>query len=374
MNSEKRYQKPYTIRSANKNDNNALLNLAKNCPMKDGFEFFIDRSPDFFKLYEIQSNDYHILVYEKDGDIVAAIGSMVLDVYINGIEESVVLIGDLYILPQHRKGRILARLMSEIVKVNSAKYTLGMSSYQEDNYDSIETSKGRMGFPAGELLSEQRLLSLIPVFKKRIDEDIIIEKAKESDLNEMVNVYNEYYSSYDFAPRYSKKTFMNLIDRVPDLKLSDFWLAKKDNKIVSVTALWDGKSVQNMVISKMGFFYKILAFLISFFSLIPGYSKKQFKVGYPVEFLWICFNAYKIGEERSFKNLLSHINNETRKSKYLLSFLTIDSNDGLNDLLNGYLKTEIKHKVFFFSIRENAEAKDFINKKRCKFFDYTLGI
>lgn len=360
------------IRKATKKDNEELLNLLKNCPMKDGFEFYIDRSPDFFKLYEIQDCDYKVLVYIRDEKIVGVIGSLVKDVFIDGKEEQVVMIGDLYILPEFRKGRILPRLMKEIIDQNKDKYSLGMSSYEEENFDSIATAKGRMGFPAGELLCEYNLYSLIPIFKIKTKKELEFVDATEADISEMVNLYNEYYKNFDFAPKYTNKSLLKIIKDTPNLDFLDFKLCKHNGKIIAISALWEASDVQKMVVSKLGFIFKILSILISLLSLIPGYRGKQFKSKTPVNFLWHCFNAYK--EEDDFLQLLYNINNKIRKSNYLLSFITFDSNDNINSKFKKLLKTKMRHKVFFFSIREGKGTSDFINKDRYKYIDYTYGI
>lgn len=374
MDDQKISGKLFHIRKATEEDNKQLLDLIKNCPMKDGFDFFIDRSPDFFRLYSIQKSDYCLFVCEKNGNLVGSIGSIIKDVYIDGREDQVVLIGDLYILPEYRKGRLLPRLMSEIVTHNRKNVTLGISSYQEDNYNSISTTGGRLGFPKGEPLCEIKLYSLIHLFKLKVGRTFEFKRATTEEIPELVALYNEYYKKFDFAPRYTTESFVQTIEDIPEFSISNFYLCKRNGKIIAVSALWDASSVQNIVISNFNIVYKILSLLISLISFIPGYSKKCFKKGLPVQFLWHCFYAYKDGEEFAFKNLLKHVNNEIRKDKYLLTFITFDSNDTFNKYLKKFIKTEIKHKVFFFSVRENCNIKDFINTGRLKFIDYTFGI
>lgn len=362
------------IREATVDDNDDLLALLRNCPMKDGFEFYIDRSPDFFNLYKIQNCDYKVFLCEKNKKVVGVIGSIAKDVYIHNKKEQVLLIGDLYILPEYRKGRILPKLMKEIINQNKDKYSLAMSTYEEENYNSIATAEGRLGFPRGEMLCEYNLYSLIPLLKIKTNKDYEFRNAEESDIPELVNLYNEYYKDFDFAPQYSVQSLSHIIKDTPGLSISDFKVCIYKNEIVSVSALWETSSIQKFVIIKFNFIYRILSFLIWLLSLIPGYKGKKFKCNSPIKFLWHCFNAYKNNEDEYFLQLLYNINNEVRTSDYLLTFISFDCNDKINSQMKKIIKTTIKHKVFFFSIRDGKGADYFINNKKYKFLDYTFGI
>lgn len=362
------------LRQATPKDNRQLLDLIKKCPTKDGLEFYVDKSPDYFTFYNIQNCKYCVLVCEKNGKIVGSIGSIIRTVYINGDKNSVVLIGDLYILPEYRKGYILARLMKGIIDHYGDKYPLKISSYEENNVESLITTDGRLGFPKGELLCEQIQYNLIHLFKLKTDKQLDYLRATDDDISELVSLYNEYYGNCDFTPRYTEKTFREVINGIPDLNISNFWLVKRGGEIVSVTATWDGKAIQNITISKLGFIYKLLSLLLTLLSILPGFSYKKIKKGFPVEFLWHSFYAYKRGDELAFINLLKHINNRERKSSYLSSFISFDANDNLNKYLEGFLSTKIRHKMYLFSTDKNVLAKDFIYKDRCKFIDYTFAI
>jgi GNAT superfamily N-acetyltransferase len=102
------------IRDARKADNQALIELDRQCAMGGPIQLVLDRSPDFFARSRAYSA-YRLFVAEEEGTIIGVGGASFKTLRVNGITGCWAYLYDLRVRPTHRQ-RGVATLVADALR------------------------------------------------------------------------------------------------------------------------------------------------------------------------------------------------------------------------------------------------------------------
>lgn len=298
------------LREATHSDNQKILALSRRCPMHGAISLYTDRSPDFFHLYRMVSPENHaVFVYEKADEIVGSIGIVIQELIVDGETQKVGFVGDLKVDPDFRKSIIAHRLVDRAVHVCRERgCRMFLASIVAGNEASLTFTNGRGRIPKPIAIGDYIVKNIPPLRRLAVDPDWEVAAATLPDAREMVHLYNEYYSSLNFAPRWSEQTFLDLVNRCEGLSLSDFLLLRHNGHLAAVCAIWNQKSFQRYVVQKFDRTSRIIMQGIKAISWIVPLPPVP-HIGRVLHNSHIAFAAVKNHDHTALDQLLRTVNN-----------------------------------------------------------------
>ncbi len=262
------------IREANPEDNQALLDISRTEPMESSIVLYVDRSPDYFYLPELQGYDSKILVAERNKEITGVIGISYRDVRIFGKLQRIGYTGGLKIKESARGGRVLYRLMKTIAdEMLRMKVSLCLLTALKENQKILRVITGRLGIPPFYPIAKFRVFHVIPVWKVKCSRRYQIEKLSPSDFEETGALFRSHFSQYELAEEFHQAEIEQMIEQSQDFSLDNFLVAKDKGRIVSVISYWDQINFNKTIIQKYRRFFKGLYLVLKPLGFLPEQGK-----------------------------------------------------------------------------------------------------
>jgi hypothetical protein len=257
------------IRAATKEDNQALLALARQAPMDAKLVVNIDRSPDYFRLAGLQGNDPLIFVAEKEEKLIGAVGISFRDVYLKGEKIRIGYIGGIKIDHICGNSFVAFRLMKHVAEyLSDTPVKFGVILVMGENKAMNALLSGRAGIPPFDRIAGYRVKYLFPFRFQRSSRDYTYRHAIRSDIPRLSELFRQFYDNYELAPRWNDEYLLSLYNE-PDYKLENTWLATDCKKIFAVVALWNQSEFKNTIISRYAGKYSLLYNTLRPFGLLP---------------------------------------------------------------------------------------------------------
>jgi hypothetical protein len=171
----------YEVKKLDRSWNEVLLQLA-NTSTTGSDLFYVDRSPDFFRLgEEFGDTEYFGVIYRKQ--LVGCIGVSLQVRWMNGKPERTLYLHDLRIHPEFRKTfsfyRLIRHAINELKNVKNASWAFG--KILDTNEYKFVLTKGRSLFPKGQLIGRTLHVGVpLFLFSPRAQSNIMIIEEDEA--------------------------------------------------------------------------------------------------------------------------------------------------------------------------------------------------
>ena len=134
------------------------------------------------------------------------------------------------------------------------------------------------------------------------------EKIKENEIPETVGIINSYYRNRKHFVPYTKESFENYVNRIPNYGLENFWVVKENDEIVACAGLWDSSTIAKICFSNEPFSFKLMQKIFGFlgnFTNIPNLPAEgeYFNLNMTADHAYIAENSGAI------LSLIKHFNN-----------------------------------------------------------------
>ncbi len=336
------------VRRAEDVDNQSVLELSPRCAQYGMISMFPDRSPVFNRLHQLlDPGSYHVIALNNE-KVVGTLGTIHTDFYFSGELVRTAYFMDFKVDPEFRLGLTAYRMLKKTIdEEREAGTRAALATLLKNNDAPMAFTKGRGGFPASLYLGDNRIFNFVPIRKLRIDSRFMVRKAVESDIPELITLYNSYYSSYRLAPRLNEETFRYYIGQIDGLSIDRFFVAIEGGVIKSVVAAWDAGSIKRFMVTKSNFRVKLISGMVkflAFFSRMP----EPIRINEPLKQLTLVLYAHDECTD-SLAVLFRHINNTHIGGEYSIIQLQIHEDDAANDSLKGLTGISVYSEIHLFT-------------------------
>ncbi len=341
-------------RWATTDDNQALLELARACPMSGAVTLYFDRSPDYFVLSRLQGAGGHVCVVDAQEGGLAAVATIATfpQVFVHGKVRQVMYACDLKVHPKQRSGHLVKRIYSQLHNwaVNDCGCDLAFTTVMQGNRAMRSIVQGRAGItPAYRYIGTLRNYTVQYLFSKKLPKDIEVRRATYVDLPDMVAFWNRIQASREFAPYWTVESLKKFIENAPGLEISHYYLAYRNEKLVGMLATWDQQTFKQMIVlnyaehmRRMKLWYNPLASLLGLARMPESGQTMPY------------FYATQIAAEtpHDLQALYATVYNENKNRKYLFFSTMLDVRDPLNLALEGFLTKSVDIELYAMELVE----------------------
>lgn len=334
----------YRIEAATPADDSALRALLRENPMGRRFRVAFEREPEFFAASRVQG-EFHQIGVARDtaADTVIGLGTRAVSAgFFNGQPAPVGYLGDLRVRDSARGGTLLARgyrLLREWHTDGRAQlYTTVIFA---DNAAALTTiATGRADLPRYHDLGAVHCPgALLRRRKPAIDARCEIIRGNDALLPEILACLNRNNARRQFAPQH-RAEFFAPGGRWRDFRVSDFYVARRDGRVIGVVGKWDQRAFKQTRITGYGGALRWLAAtpLRCAFGL-P-------RAGDRLPFFHACFIAIDDDDLPVFRALLRRLYNDAVGSGCAYFILGLHERDPLRAALDDYALMAFHARLF----------------------------
>ncbi len=336
------------VRWAEDRDNQSVLELSPRCAQNGMVTMYPDRSPVFNRLHRLlDPSSYHALAV-SDERVVGLLGTLHVDLYFRNNPVRTAYFMDFRVDPDFRMGLTAYRMVKPVIELERESGTrMGLATLLKNNEAPMVFTKGRGGFPASLYLGDNRIYNFVPIRHLKTDGRFIIRPATESDIPELVALYNRFYSTYLLAPRMTEETLLHYIEEIDGLTIGSFHVACEGGVIKAVVAAWDAKQIKRYWVMKSNFRVKFMSGMVRFLSLF-GRMPEPIQVNEPLKQLTLVLYAHDQSTD-ALAALFRHINNLNIGGDYSLIQLQMHEDDPANECLKGLTGISVYSEIHLFT-------------------------
>lgn len=283
-------------------DNAALLEIEKLCPQgNDKIAEAMDKSPNAIARYMLYDN-WAVLVAEEGDKVVGWIGWTLKQ---DSDNKKYGYLAEVIVHPDFQRKKIATELIKRAemaLKENGAAYTYCYVFEVNDASNFMFTRNEYV--KVGEMQ-----IQAISVYKNiKITQGISIRLAEKSDIQDIVNLINNYYSGRKHFVPYTAESFETHIKSIPGYGMDKFWVVVSDGKIVACAGLWDISTFAKLYYAKEPTSMRLLGLVFNLLNRVTAMPE------IPAEnelFVFQCLVDYAFtpGNSDAMSNLIKHLNN-----------------------------------------------------------------
>ncbi len=351
-------RKKAIIRRASHADNDQLLALCRECPLQGDLTLWLDRSPNFFRIFEILDDNPRVLVWDDDGRIGGVIAAVHRQFHVAGRRTRCILIREFKVAPKYRKGLAGHRLVRELVRQEQAAGTeLAVLSYVKNNDASVPFLQGRARIPAGRELGSYLMHSVVALKQVRTGNSCRIDAMQASDVDEVVALLNDNNTRYEMSPRFDTPDFEKLLDSFAGRADAEVLVARRNGAIEAAAGWWDSHDVAKYTVLGCSSMQLRAAWWAH--NVLRGLRRLPMTslVGNSLRFKHIVLAACASGRETALATLLREFNNSLYGSQYSHFSIALHERNPHNRLLEGLIKISIPHTMMAFQ-SDSADPLD----------------
>jgi hypothetical protein len=329
------------VRDATIADNDALVALAKACPMRGDITMCVDRAPDFFALVRLEGERWRVGVAEDAGAVVGCVAASERLAYVNGAATRTAYAGDLKVHPAHRGGfaaDALEEFTCDAIRGYGGDDMLTLVTVLGGNRAMERRAAGPRGLPT---LTRFATLDVhaIPLLWPRETQvaGLRVDVARESDLDEMGALWNRVAPGRQLAPVLGAARLRAWIAAAPGLAVEDYLVARRsDGRIAGFLALWDQYFIKQLRV--LGYSARLAAVRAALNGLAPLTRTPRLPAaGAVLPSLAVLHCCVERDEPEVLRALLLHAYAVRRGAGYLFLTLALDRRDPLRTALRGLL-------------------------------------
>ncbi|MBM3268130.1 MAG: hypothetical protein FJZ01_10830 [Candidatus Sericytochromatia bacterium] len=315
-------------------DNQGLIDLVRDCPMRGPVEMYFDRAPDFFALGRLQGDGARVCVIDgKEPGVIAAAGAIANfpAVYVDGEVRQAAYACDLRVRPAARGGLLVKRVYDFLTAWSlEQSWDLGFTAIMAGNAAMSAVLAGKGGIVAYRRLGTMRNFTVQFLLPKRAPHGIAVRGATAADIPAMVELWNRLQSRKQFAPAWT--------GREPAGAVDEYLLAERAGRLVGLLRIWNQEAFKRMVVlgyspamRRMRSWYNPLARVLRL-AIIPD-------VGQALPYRYathLCAEA-----PADLRALFSHAYNRLRNPSTLFISTMLDVADPLIGALDGFITQHV---------------------------------
>ena len=334
----------YRLEAATPDDNPALRALVRENPMGTRFRVAFEREPDFFAASRVQG-EFHQIGVARDtaANTVIGLGTRAVSAgFLNGHPAPVGYLGDLRVSSARRDGTLLARGYRLLREWHADGRTrLYTTVIFADNATALTTiAAGRADLPRYHDLGAVHCPGvLLRRMKPAIDAGCEITRGTDALLPEILACLNRNNARRQFAPQHRAEFFASG-GRWRDFRVSDFYVARRDGRVIGVVGKWDQRAFKQTRIVGYGGALRWL-------SATP--LRRAFglpRAGECLPFFHACFIAIDDDNLPVFRALLRRLYNEAVGSGCTYFILGLHERDPLRAALDDYRLMPFHARLF----------------------------
>ncbi|MGD0028889.1 MAG: GNAT family N-acetyltransferase [Candidatus Bathyarchaeia archaeon] len=333
------------IKEAIEDDNDALNELQKKCPMGTSMVIGIDSSPDYFARSR-PFKEWQVLVAVENSTIVGSAAYAIIDTCVKGKHLKTAFEYGFIVDPLHRRkgiGEKLQRHIEQFVLEKDVK--LVHLDIIEDNLPSIGLFS-KMGFKK---VKDCTIFSLLPYKKQRTTGEANIRSMNETDVDDVTNLINEMYRDYDFFAPFQPKDFLEYLKRMPYFEFHNILVLEDNGGIKACLGYWDHSKVRRYIVEKMNRTLRIQTYLMKLIGLFAEMPRIP-KPGEPL--LNYNLTAMACRNSESMTELIKHTVNIALENKVNQIIVAVDPRNPIAANLSQFRHTEMKLHFFTKSLRQ----------------------
>lgn len=326
--------------------------------MKGNISIRIDRWPDFFRLLEMRGHSF-VMVAVLNNNIIGSYSASAVNVYIDGMPETVYYTGDFKVHPDFRRTTVALRLARAVLqRLESINADLLFCTAAYGNDSVTPFFKGRAFLPPAEEVGIFKVFQIIPSpFKaKRAKYDLAEGPFESSSLS----LFDNFIKRFQLGPVYSESSFED----------TTLITASLNNELVAAMTLIDVREAKQNVLIRLSFYLKSIIKLISVLNAVLHFIRLP-KINEAVKILYIKSFACKPGHDEALKLLIGRARNLAYEKKYTFLAVGIHQRDPFQKLFYKYPKFTFKSIGFVASLKHNNDKIESI-LKGIPFEDYSL--
>lgn len=335
-----------SLRLARRDEGSALADVYALVPMDADLSLVVERSPDFFALYDIEhpEPDQHVVAFEKDGRLEGVASFLGRDAYLGGRRVRTAYMTDLRFTSAIRGGSVLGPVFAEQFAIASER--LGAELMYTVVFDGNGAAKKALvardsRFPDKPLYRPLRsfvitsLLLAHPRPARRTP--YVVSRATEREMDEVLAFLEADQRTRPFGDVLHDGRFERRLRRWPGLSPESFYLARSARgTLVGCFAPWDAEDVKR---------YRVLGYRGAMKAVKTGYGALSKVLGAtplpePGELLRYAYLSHLCipsHDPAVLAALLDRAYADHRGGPHAFLTLYLEPNDPLRPALRGYL-------------------------------------
>lgn len=328
-------------------DNATLLEIEKLCPQgNDKIAEAGDRSPDAIARYRLYDN-WKVFVAEENNEIAGWIGWTLKQ---NLAGEKYAYLVEVIVHPKFQRKGIATKLIEKAetdMKENGASHVYG---YVFEPNDASNTLFAKKGY---EKVGEMQIHAVFAYKEAKVIPELSIRTAKIDDIQEIVDLINEFNAGRVHFVPYTAKSFETHIKNIPGYGMDNLWIALSNDRIVACTGLWDISMIEKLYYAKEPFSMKVMGVLCHFldhFTNVPripaeneAFTNHQ-----------LADYAFRPGSAEAMLNLIRHLNNTILDSQSIAIAALLTPDDPMVEVMKRLKPLEEKWNIIAKSLDDNS--------------------
>jgi hypothetical protein len=349
----------FAITLAELGDDAELRALLRDNPMKGSMEVTFEREPDFFSACAIRGNLCQVGVGRdlESGRIVGLGTRSIADAFVNGRRAEFGWLSDLRLHPAYRGGTLVARGYRFLRQLHrDGRVELYGTVIFQDNQTALQTiAATRAGLPAYHDLGVIHCPGInLRRRKPVISASCEIVRGRRELLPEIVDCLNRNNARKQFAPVHDVESFIRG-KRWKDFQPSDFYVARRSNRVVGVVGRWDQSGFKQTRVISYG---KRLGWVVPAANAVQALlGAPSFpKAGQYVPFFYVSFIAIDQDDAGVFRALLRQVYNDAVGSSFRYAIVGLHERDPLLAVLKDYSLTPFAGRLFCVCFADGEPA------------------
>jgi hypothetical protein len=349
----------FTITLAQRGDDAELRALLRDNPMNGSIEVTFEREPDFFAACAIRGSFHQVGVGRdlESGRIVGLGTRSIAEAFVNGRPASFGWLSDLRLQPGSRGGTLVARGYRFLRQLHGdGRAELYGTVIFQDNQTALQTiAAARAGLPAYHDLGLIHCPGInLRRRKPTISANCEIVRGRRELLREIVDCLNRNNARKQFAPVHDVESFIQG-HRWKDFLPSDFYVARRNNRVIGVVGRWDQSGFKQTRVISYG---KHLRWMVPAANAIeslvgaPSFPKP----GQYVPFFYVSFIAIDQDDAGVFRALLRQAYNDAVGSSFRYAMVGLHECDPLLAAVKDYSLTPFAGRLFCVCFADGEPA------------------
>lgn len=339
----------FAVTLAEHGDDAELRALLRENPINGSMQVAFEREPDFFAACAIRGSFCQVGVGRdlESGRIVGLGTRSIAEAFVNGKPVSFGWLSDLRLAPAHRGGTLVARGYRFLRQLHGdGRAELYGTVIFHDNQTALRTiATSRAGLPAYHDLGVMHCPGInLRRRKPAMASNCEIIRGRRELLPEIVDCLNRNNARKQFAPVHDVESFVHC-NRWKDFRVSDFYVARRNNRIIGVVGRWDQSAFKQTRVISYG---KRLRWIV------PVANAVQSLLGAPafpepgqyVPFFYVSFIAVDQEDVGVFRALLREVYNDSVGSSCRYAMVGLHERDPLLTALKDYSLTPFAGRLF----------------------------
>jgi len=315
--------------------------------MEGNIRLYIDRSPDFFKLYNLFDPEAKVWVAERGGDLGGCLGVMHDQLRWGEKTLRAAYFRDFKVAPALRGGMLGVRLVREAIRYEVARgIDCVLVSIMEGNEKSLIFAEGRAGIPQAVPVGKARYYSVAPVWRRRATPGILVVPWQEGFRREAESFLPRAWSTYALAPA-DPLGLLTSLQSLPSMHEGDILTAWRDNRMCGILVAWDYESLMRYVVTGYTRRISLLSHALRAVARVLPISSPPRK-GQPLRFRFVVLALAEGHEEDILRAMLTNMHNGMLGGRWSHYSFCLHERDPLNNALGGPFTSSIVSNLFLF--------------------------